>query len=268
MTEPASENPLVVLDMDGVVLTHKEAYIEYYVELFTKYVKPHLPESWGVNDEQIKKCVTEKLERLKGNIAISENFSPYGLLYILSDLLPQGYTVKKLKEESAIENNPLSKLREKIHPEDHANFPQLNPTKDMESVQALKDAGFSVVLLTVSTKENINAYFNKKEQKNFEKIIIVPTSANLLVEDATKLKVSAFKNNYQDQKREVIYYLADQKYEKDVAEGIGAQMFIQITGDVPTDQHLPESVRKFSTLREAVDILPTLLSQSRQEKSY
>ncbi|MFN7754522.1 MAG: hypothetical protein ACK5O9_01600 [Holosporales bacterium] len=265
MTEPASKKPLVVLDMDGVILTRNEAYIDYYRELFTKYVKPHLPESWGVNDEQIKKCVTERLERLKGNIAISENFSPYGLLYILSDLLPQGYTAKKLKEESAIENNTLSKLREKINPENHANFPQLNPTKDMASVMSLTTY-CDVVLLTVSTKENIDKYFTGKEQACFEKIIIVPTSVNSLVEEATGEKISLFKHYYPEDC--VFCYLADQKYEKDVAEGIGAQMFIQITGDVPTDQHLPESVRKFSTLREAVDILPTLLSQSRQEKSY
>ncbi|MFN5588253.1 MAG: hypothetical protein ACK48P_00290, partial [Holosporales bacterium] len=246
MTEPASKKPLVVLDMDGVILTRNEAYIDYYRELFTKYVKPHLPENFQLTDEKIKKCVTEKLERLKGSIGISEEFSPYGLLYTLSDLLPQGYTVKKLQEESKIENNPLSKLREKINPEDHTNFPQLKPTKDMASVMSLTTY-CDVVLLTVSTEENINAYFTKEEQKNFEKIIIVPTSVNFLVDDATDFKVRAFNNNYQDQKREVIYYVADQQYEQNVAKGIHAETFVQITGDVPTDQHLPEPVIKFST---------------------
>ncbi|MFN9790795.1 MAG: hypothetical protein ACK53X_06870, partial [Holosporales bacterium] len=243
------------------------AYIEYYQELFTKYVKPHLPESWGVNDEQIKKCVTERLERLKGNIAISENFSPYGLLYILSDLLPQGYTVKKLTEESKIENNPLSKLREKINPADHAHFPQLKSTKDMASVMSLTTY-CDVVLLTVSTKENIDKYFTEKEQACFEKIIIVPTSVNSLVEDATGEKISLFKHYYPEDC--VFCYLADQQYEQNVATCIHAETFVKITGDLHTDQHLPESVRKFSTLREAVDgyILSNLLSQSRLSKSY
>ncbi|MFN7225916.1 MAG: hypothetical protein ACK5UY_01505 [Holosporales bacterium] len=278
MTEPASEKPLVVLDMDGVILTHKEAYTAYYRELFTKYVKPHLPESWGVNDEQIKECVTERLGTLKDVIEVEPEFKPLDMLYKLRNLWPQGYTSTQLKKEKDTTDNSLSGLKETIQPAKKQDFPQLNPTKDMKSVMSLTTY-CDVVLLTVSTKENIDKYLTEKEQACFEEIIIVPTSANLLVEDATDLKANAFNNNYQDQKREVICYLADQKYEKDVAEGIGAQMFIQITGDVPTDQHLPESVIKsstlqsvikFSTLQEAVEqyILPNLLNQSHQAKSY
>jgi hypothetical protein len=133
----------------------------------------------------------------------------------------------------------------------HNTFPQVpEPKIDAASVLALKDLGFRVSLLTIQGTK-----FSLPEdlQGVFEQVMIA--SAGVFGDNSEENKIGAYRRSYPDETP--IFYVADQPYEANVAQGIGAEYFVQVTEDLPQYlvNKIPRETQTVDTLADWVKLL-------------
>ena len=269
MTE--NTGPLIVLDFDGVIRTWGNNRFVFFQGLVENFISPLVnqgilnttfniiletinpgdmtlePKEEGYFDFSESSLLSQEgiwFSDVLSHIERTGNFSVLSLVKLMSDFIEEDLTIQKCEEiKRAIDSTEVSIQDLKIPP-----LPQ--PDIDTKRVLALKELGFRVSLLTIQGTE-----FSLPEdlQGVFEQVMIAP--AHVFGGNSKENKINAYREVYPDENPMV--YVADQSYEADVAQGIGAEHFVQVTGDLPKYlvDEIPRETQTVDTLADWVELL-------------
>jgi hypothetical protein len=240
MTENTGD--LIVLDYDGVIRTSQQIHLVYLESLVEIYIRPA---GQTLNNSYLLKFGLQQLRQL----------GRQGINHILNHVRrgKHLFAINGILLRCGCPEDTIQAAQDSIK-EGLANniFPQLpEPKIDVASVHALKDLGFRVSLLTIiqSTKFSLP----EDLQGVFEQVMIA--AAHVFGDNSEENKIMAYRKVYPDENPRV--YVADQSYEAGVAKGIGAQYFVQVTGDLPQYlvNEIPSETLTVDTLAHWVQLL-------------
>jgi hypothetical protein len=239
MTE--NTGPLIVLDYDGVIQTSQQIHLAYLESLAEMYIRPA---GQTLNNSYLSEFGLKQLGQLaRDDIKDILNHVRGGnYLYAINGIL------NKCDCPSETRRAAQNSIQEGL---ENNTFPQVpEPEIDVASVLALKKLGFRVSLLTIQGTESS---LPEGLRDIFEQVMIAP--AGVLGDNSEEKKINAYREVYPDENPMV--YVADQSYEAGVANGIGAQHFVQVTGDLPQYlvNEIPSDTLTVDTLAHWVEFL-------------